>query len=166
MQKIDGTTLDTYKIVVSNNRERFFEKSFLLADVKPNIVLEMFFLTMNNADIDFQAQDLQWRSYTTRDILLTTKQIELIEKNEFITAAFDSEYKVFIVHAAVLSIDSSDEMHLSKRAQIAHLKANEAPPKVPSKYTDFTDVFLSKLPTELPKHTRINDYAIKSVNDW
>ncbi len=61
-QKIDGTTLETYKMVVSicsisdkDGRERFFEESFLLADVKPDIVLGMPFLTMSNADVDFQA---------------------------------------------------------------------------------------------------------------
>ena len=42
-----------------DNREKFFEKNFLLTDVKLNILLEMLFLTMSNADIDFQAQNLQ-----------------------------------------------------------------------------------------------------------
>ncbi len=58
--------METYEIVVStfpmlnkDGREKFFEESFLLADVKPNIVLRMPFLTMSNADIDFQARDLQ-----------------------------------------------------------------------------------------------------------
>ncbi len=36
-----------------DSRERFFEKSFLLADIKPDIVLGMPFLTMSNADLDF-----------------------------------------------------------------------------------------------------------------
>ncbi len=65
-QKINGTTLETYGMVVyilsvsdKDRRERFFEKSFLLADVKPDIVLGMPFLTMSNADVDFQARDLQ-----------------------------------------------------------------------------------------------------------
>ena len=56
--------METYGIVVSifsvldkDGRERFFEESFLLADVKPNIVLGMHFLTMSNADIDFQARN-------------------------------------------------------------------------------------------------------------
>ncbi len=59
-QKIDGTTLETYGIVVSifsvpdkDGRERFFEESFLLVDVKPDIMFKMPFLTMSNADIDF-----------------------------------------------------------------------------------------------------------------
>ncbi len=65
-QKINGTALETYEMVVSiffvsdkDGRERFFEKSFLLVDVKPEIVLRIPFLTMSNVDIDFQARDLQ-----------------------------------------------------------------------------------------------------------
>ena len=64
-QKIDGTTLETYRIVVStfsvldkDSRKIFFEKSFLLANGKPNIVLEILFLTINNANMDLQAWDL------------------------------------------------------------------------------------------------------------
>ncbi len=64
-QKIDGTTLETYRIVVftflvsdKDGRERFFEESFLLADVSPDIVLGMLFLTMSNVDVDFQARNL------------------------------------------------------------------------------------------------------------
>ncbi len=65
-QKIDGTILKIYRMVVStfsvsnkNGRERLFEESFLLANIKPNIVLGMSFLIMSNADINFQAWNLQ-----------------------------------------------------------------------------------------------------------
>ncbi len=64
-QKIDGTTLETYGMVVStfsvldkDGRERLFEQSFLLADVRPDIVLGMPFLTMSNTDVDFQVRNL------------------------------------------------------------------------------------------------------------
>ncbi len=56
-------------------------------------------------------------------------------------------------------------MHPSRRAQIAHLKTDEAPVKVPSEYVDFVDVFSPKLAAELPKHTEINDHATKLVDD-
>ncbi len=56
-------------------------------------------------------------------------------------------------------------MHLSKRAQIAHLKTDEAPSKVPSEYSDFADIFLPKLAAELPKHTEVNDHAIELMDD-
>ena len=56
-------------------------------------------------------------------------------------------------------------MNLSRRTQIVHLKADEAPSKVFSKYANFADVFLLKLAIELPKHTKINNYAIELVDD-
>lgn len=42
-----------FSVVDKNYKERIFEKNFLLADVKLDIVLEMPFLTMSNIDIDF-----------------------------------------------------------------------------------------------------------------
>ena len=60
VQKINNITLEIYRIVVStfsildkDNRKRFFKKSFLLANVKLDIILGISFLTMNNIDIDF-----------------------------------------------------------------------------------------------------------------
>ncbi len=172
-QKIDGTTLKTYGMVVStfsvsdkDEKERFFEESFLLADVKPDIVLGMRFLTMSNADVDFQAQDLQWRFYIIGEVLPTIRRVELIGKKEFTVAALDPKHEAFVVHVATPSVDSGDEMHPSRRAQIAHLKADEVSTKVPSKYADFADVFSPKLAVELPEHTGINDHGIELVDDW
>ncbi len=116
-----------------DGRERFFEESFLLANVRLDIVLGKPFLTISNADVDFQAQDLQWRSYTIGEILPTTRQVELIGKKEFAAAALDPEHEAFVAHVAALSVDSGDELYPSKRAQLAHLKADEAPTEVPSK---------------------------------
>ncbi len=48
----------TFAILHKDNKEKFFEKSFLLANVKPYEVFGMLFLTMSNADINFQAWDL------------------------------------------------------------------------------------------------------------
>ena len=41
--------------------------------------------------------------------------------------------------------------------------AEEAPTKVPAKYSDFADVFSADLASELLKHTGINNYAIELV---
>ncbi len=95
---------------------RSFLKSFLLADINLDLRLEMPFLTMSNTDIDFQALDLQWNSYTTRNVLLTTRQVELIGEKEFAIAILDPEYKIFIVYIATLSVDSGDKIHPSKTA--------------------------------------------------
>ncbi len=122
-QKIDGTTLEIYKMVVStfsvsdkDGKERFFEESFLLANVRPDIVLEIPFLTISNADINFQARDLQWRSYTTGEVHPTTRRVEQIGEKEFAAAALDLEHEAFIVHIAALSVNLGDEVHPSKRA--------------------------------------------------
>ena len=59
-QKIDGTTLDTHGMVVAvfsvvdkANRVRFFEETFLVANISPEVVLGIRFLTLSNADVDF-----------------------------------------------------------------------------------------------------------------
>ncbi len=57
-------------------------------------------------------------------------------------------------------------MYPSRRAQIAHLKVDEAPTKVPSEYADFADVFSPKIAAELSEHTGINDHAIELVDNW
>ncbi len=61
IQKIDDTTLKTYKIVIftffvldKDDKVRFFEESFLLANVKSNIVFKLFFLTISYTNIDFK----------------------------------------------------------------------------------------------------------------
>ena len=72
VQKIDGTMLDTYRIVVAafsmNNKAnqiRFFEKTFLMANIGLEIAFGMLFLTLNDANTDFLGQELHYRTYTT-----------------------------------------------------------------------------------------------------
>ena len=64
-QKIDGTTLNTHGMVVAAfsvedkaYRVRFFEETFLVANVSPEVVFGMPFLTLSNADVDFSGRDL------------------------------------------------------------------------------------------------------------
>ena len=59
-QKIDGSTLETFEIVLASfyvedklERARFFQETFLLADFSIEVVLGMPFLTFSNADIKF-----------------------------------------------------------------------------------------------------------------
>ena len=108
--------VSTFSLLDKDDRKRFFEESFLLIDVKLETVLRMSFLTISNADVNFQAWNLQWRSYITGDVLLTTKQVELIEKKKFAAAALDLKHKTFVVYVAALSVNSGEEVHQSKRA--------------------------------------------------
>ena len=38
-----------------DSRKKFFEKSFLLADINLDVILKILFLTISNDDINFQA---------------------------------------------------------------------------------------------------------------
>ena len=109
-QKIDGSMLNTHRMVVTAfsvvdkaNRVRFFEETFLVANVNPEVVFRMPFLTLSNADIDFLGRDLRWRTYTIEEALPTTRRIELMGKKEFAAAALDSEHETYIVHVTSLS---------------------------------------------------------------
>ena len=172
-QKINGTTFETYGIVIAAfsvtdqaDRVRFFEETFLVANVSPDVVLGMSFLTLSGADIDFPKKELWWRLYTIEEVLPTTKQVELVKKKEFAAAAFDSEYETFVVHVDSLeSLSQESDVHPSCRAQIAALVTNEAPTSIPTKYSNFADVFSPKLASKLSEYTGINDHAIELVDD-
>ena len=65
VQKIDSTILDTYKMVVTAfsvkdkaNQVRFFKETFLVANVSPEVVLGMLFLTLSDADVYFSGREL------------------------------------------------------------------------------------------------------------
>ena len=180
VQKIDDTTLKTYGMVViaflvedKARQIRFFEKTFLVADVSPEVVLGMPFLTFSGADVDFLGRELRWRTYSTEEALPTTRPVELVGKKEFAAAALDPEYETYVVHVGSVSSDASPsssasqlelDVHPSRRPQISGLIAEEAPTTVPAEYSDFADVFSPDLASELPEHTGINDHAIELVD--
>ncbi len=71
------------------------------------------------------------------------------------------EHEAFVVYVTAISVDSSDKMYPLKNAQKAHLKADKAIIKIPSKYADFANIFSPKFVIELPKYMKINNYAIE-----
>ena len=180
-QKIDGTTLETYVIVVAAfsmedkaNWARFFKETFLVANDCPEEVLVMLFLILSGADINFLGRELWWRTYTTEEALSTTRRVKLVGKKEFATAALDSKNETYVVHIGSVSSNASLNssisqlelnVHPSRRPQISSLIAKKAPTKVSAKYLDYADVFSPNLVSKLPKHTGINNHAIKLVED-
>ena len=108
-QKIDGSLLATYGMAVaafllqnSLGKVRFFEETFLLADTSIKVALGMPFLALSNADIQFGAGRLTWRSYTAAEVLPTARRVELIDKHEFAKAALDENSETFVAHVAAL----------------------------------------------------------------
>ena len=56
-------------------------------------------------------------------------------------------------------------MYPSKKAQIAHLKADKVFSKILSGYADFANVDSLKLAAKLLEHTKINNHIIELVDD-
>ena len=59
-QKIDGSALETFGMVIADfqvenkgGRSRFFQKTFLVANTKFEVILGMPFLKLSNADMSF-----------------------------------------------------------------------------------------------------------------
>ena len=64
-QKIDGSILKTFGIVLASfqvedklGKIRFFQETFLLADINMEVVLGILFLILSNADIQFTEREL------------------------------------------------------------------------------------------------------------
>ena len=81
-KKIDGSTLETFEIVIINfqvenkaSRSRFFQKTFLVANIKFEVILEMLFLKISNVNILFNEKILIQKSYTTNKALFIIKQV-------------------------------------------------------------------------------------------
>lgn len=65
-QKIDGSKLESYRIMIAlvqlddkDRKSRFFEKTFLLADISLNIAFGMLFLILSNVKINFENRKLK-----------------------------------------------------------------------------------------------------------
>ena len=85
-QKIEGFSPATYGMVIAAfqvvnklGRSQFFQETFLLADISIEVVLGMPFFTFSNANVQFAEKELTWRTYTTEEAFLTTRQIEIID---------------------------------------------------------------------------------------
>ena len=64
-QKIDGSALEIFGIVIADfqievkvNKPRFFQKAFLVANTKFEIILRILFLKLSNADMLFGEKTL------------------------------------------------------------------------------------------------------------
>ena len=178
VQKINGTTLDTYKMIIvafsmmdKANQVRFLKQTFLLANVSLEVVFEMPFFILSDVDVDFSSRELWWKTYTIKKAFSTTKRIEVVGKKKFAAAALDPKYETYVVHVGLVSsviLPSSFPLELdvytSCKPQISSLIAKKAPIKVSAKYLDFINIFSLDLASEFLKQTGINNYALELVD--
>ena len=138
-------------------KARFFQETFLLANTSMKVVLRMPFLTLSNVDIQFAEKELTWRTYITKDTLLTTCWVEFLNKKKFAELVLDENVEAFIVH--VPSLTSKMTIYPAQKEHILLLLTKKV--TVPSEDTDFVNVVLKKSAKILPKRTGIYEYAIK-----
>ena len=162
-KKIDCSTLDTFRMVLASfqvedklGKTRFFQETFLLADIGTEGVLGMSFLTPSNVNVQFVGKELIYKIYTTAKALPTTKRVELINKKEFAKTALDEKSETFVIYVA--SPNLTPGIHPDRVAQIAFLFAEEV--RIPDEYSDFANVFLEEKALVLLKRTELNEHAI------
>lgn len=80
---------------------------------------------------------IYWKTYTITKVLVTTRELKLIKKEEYVAIVFDLEYGAFIVYVASMSQDW--DIYLYYTVQIASIKANET----------FISVFLNTLTLQI-----------------
>lgn len=63
----------------------------------------MLFLMLSNVKINFLERELNWRLYTTIEILPTIKQVELVGKKVFVAIVLDPNDETYVIHIASLT---------------------------------------------------------------
>ena len=134
------------------------------------VVLGMPFLAFSNADIQFDTKSLTWRSYSAAKALLTTRQMELIDKQDFAKVALDENSETFVVHVAALGVSGATEVagmpihpDQANQVQVAALQQDKALTEILPGYADYANVFSLDLVIELSENTSISKYAIKLI---
>ena len=56
-----GMIIAAFLVEDKANQVKFFKETFLVANVSPEVVLGMPFLTLSGADVNFLGHELRWR---------------------------------------------------------------------------------------------------------
>ena len=72
-----------------------------MTDTKFEIILETLFLKFSNVDVSFGEGSFIWRIYIINKTLFTIKQVQIIDKKNFIIVALDANSKTFVVYMVI-----------------------------------------------------------------
>ena len=92
-----------------------------------------------------------------------TKKVEIIYKKEYAAAALNADNETFIVYVTALAKPTTILIHLFCQAQVALLTSEET--RIPTKYSDFFNVFSLDSTVKLLEYTGINDHSINLLNN-
>ncbi len=146
-------------------RVRYFQDTFLAADINTRMILGMPWLTMANPNIDWSKRSFQWRTYTAAVALTTTCRVDVIDPKEFAKLALDKEAHCFVIHARQVTTANEPPVHRDRQQHIAQANnvVTEAV-ELPSEYSEYSDVFSDSGAAELPEHGPA-DHAIDLMDE-
>ena len=102
-QNIFGIIIASFSVEDKEKKSRFFEETFLLADISIDIALRTSFFTLSNDEIDLVGCHIYWRTYTVTKILLTMRQVKLIGIKEFAAVILYLKDEAFVVYVASIN---------------------------------------------------------------
>lgn len=118
-QKIDSNKLKSYKTVIDffqvddkDEKFRFSEKTFLLADIIIKIALKISFLILSNIEVNFNNREFKQRLYIAVKVFCTGREVKLNREKTFLALTLDSEDETFVVHVLSLMISNKNEVYL------------------------------------------------------
>lgn len=168
--KINKSHFDTFGMIITGfsvenklGRVQFFQRTFLLANTNIEIVVVMSFLIFKSEDISFEKWKLVLKIYKTEETLLTTKKVDMIEKEKFAAAVFEKNNEAFVVNIAAITKLTITSIYLFYQAQVVLLTSEEA--KIPEGYSNFPDTSFPNSTSELIEYISINNHFINLLNN-
>ena len=135
----------------------------MLANIGLQVILRILFLTFSKANIRFAEQELVWKTYTAVEALPTTKKVKIIDKREFTVVALNADDETFVMHIAALAKPMTISIYSFCQAQVTILMSEKT--RIPTEYSNFSNVFSSDSAAELPEHNGINDHPIDLLDN-
>ena len=97
------------------------------------------------------------------EALVTTGRVKIINKKEFAVAVLNADDETFVVYIAILAKPAIMPIHTSCKAQVTMLISKKT--GIPTKYSNFSNVFFSDSVVELPEYTRNNNHLINLLDN-
>ena len=96
---------------------QYFQKIFLIANTKFEITLGMFFLKLSNTNMSFSKIILIQKTYTINKTLPIIKQVQIIDKKDFIITVLNTNSKILMVYI-IISEQEKIPIYFKKQTQI------------------------------------------------
>lgn len=109
---IQGMVIAGFEVTDSLDHTRYFEETFLIADIPQPVVLGMPFLKLGNPDVSWTARTMQWRQWDIETALMTTNRVDFIEPEEFIQQVIEDSAQAYICHVIMIE-DGLPHVHPS-----------------------------------------------------